>query len=224
MKTRLFATATAAAAATVLFSAPGFAQTLKFGADGIQFEKDTWLEFTFKENNGWFDSTLAVYEIMADGSASKVQDLFGEVEDAKASFTFTAGKIYSLGLTNYDPNGNQAGKTIYTSSSLNWGYKNGGAGYQQALFGQKEAFPTLAEGSGIAGNGFASAGDYISADPLSGTGAKIAFEDSGMPFGADGDYNDFIVQAAPEPITVTGLALGGAGLFAARRRRQRKQG
>lgn len=223
MKTRLFATATAAAAAA-LFSAPAFAQTLKFGADGIQFEKDTWLEFTFKENNGWFNSTLAVYEIMADGSASKVQDLFGEVEDAKASFTFTAGKIYSLGLTNYTPDGNKAGKTIYSTSRLNWAYKNGGAGYQQALFGQKEEFPTLTEAGGVPGNEFANAGDYVSADPLSGTGAKIAFEDSGMPFGADADYNDFIIQAAPEPITVTGLALGGAGLFAARRRRQRKQG
>jgi hypothetical protein len=224
MKTTLFATATAAAA-TVLFSAPGFAQTLKFGADGIQFEKDTWIQFTFKENGGWFDSTLAVYEIMADGSASKVQDLLGEEEEAQSSFTFTAGKIYSLGLTNYDPDGNRRGKTIYTTSSLNWGYKNGGAGYQQALFGQQEEFPTLAEGGGTAGNGFANPGDYGSADPLRGNGAKIAFEDSGMPFGADGDYNDFVVHAAPEPITMTGMALGGAGLFAARRRRrQRKQG
>lgn len=219
MKTTLFLSATIAATATALFSLPGAAQTLKFGSDGIQFEKDTWLEFTFKENNGWFNSTLAVYEIMANGTANKVQDLLGETVDSKASFTFTAGKIYSLGLTNYNPSGKLVGKTVFSTSSLNWGYKNGGIGYQQTIFSQKEDFPGLTEKKA-----FGAAGSYASANPLAGNGAKISFEDSGMPFGADADYNDFVVQVAPEPMTVTGLALGGAGLFAARRRRQRKQG
>jgi hypothetical protein len=222
MKTRLFATATAAAAATVLLALPGAAQTLKFGTDGIQFEKDTWLQFTFKEDNGWFNSTLSVYEILSNGSTQMVGNLGGEVQDAKSSFTFLASKVYTLGLTNYNPdNGSQIGKTIYSTSSLNWGYKNGGAGYQQSLFTQKEEFPGLTEKQA-----FGDAGSYISADPLTGTGAKISFEDSGMPFGADADYNDFVVEVAPEPITMTGMALGGAGLFAARRRRRRqsKQG
>jgi hypothetical protein len=220
MKTKLFVAATAAATATILFALPGFAQTLKFGTQGIQFEQDTWLQFTFKENNGWFNSTLAVYEILGNGRANNVGELVGEVVDSKASFTFLAGKVYSLGLTNFNPNtGDQVGRTIYSTTSLNWAYKNGGAGYQQSLFSQKEDFPGITEGQAIG-----AAASYISADPLTGSGAKISFEDSGMPFGADGDYNDFVVQVAPEPITMTGMALGGAGLFAARRRRQRKQG
>ncbi len=220
MKTKLFATATATATATVLFALPGFAQTLKFGTNGIQFQQDTWLEFTFKENNGWFNSTLAVYEILGNGSANNVGELVGEVVDSKASFTFLAGKVYSLGLTNYNPNsGVQIGRTIYSTSSLNFAYKNGGAGYQQSLFAQKEDFPGITEGQAIG-----APASYISADPLTGNGAKISFEDTAIPFGADRDYNDFVVQVAPEPITMTGMALGGVGLFAARRRRQRKQG
>ena len=121
MKTKLFATATAAATATVLFALPGFAQILKFGTQGIQFEQDTWLQFTFKENNGWFNSTLAVYEILGNGSANNVGELVGEVVDSKASFTFLAGKVYSLGLTSFNPiTGAQVGGTIYSTSSLNW--------------------------------------------------------------------------------------------------------
>jgi hypothetical protein len=220
MKTKLFATATATATATVLFALPGFAQTLQFGTDGIQFEKDTWLQFTFKEDNGWFNSVLSVYEILSDGSTQMVGNLGGELVGNKTSFTFLANQVYTLGLTNYNPNsGDQIGTTIYSTTSLNWAYKNGGAGYQQSLFAQKEDFPGLTEAQA-----FGATGSYISADPLTGTGAKISFEDSGMPFGADADYNDFVVQVAPEPITMTGMALGGAGLFAARRRRQRKQG
>jgi hypothetical protein len=220
MKTKLFATATAAATATVLFALPGFAQTLQFGTEGIQFGSDTWLEFTFKENNGWFDSTLGVYEILGNGSPNKVGELLGEVVDSKASFTFLAGQVYSLGLTNFNPDtGDQIGGTIYSTTTLNLAYKNGGAGYQQSLFAQKEVFPGFAEGVPVI-----SPGSHISADPLTGTGAKISFDDTPLPFGSDADYNDFVVQVAPEPITMTGMALGGAGLFAARRLRKRKQG
>ena len=221
MNIKLFATAAATATATAFLSLPVAAQTLKFGTDGIQFKKDTWLSFTFKEDNGWFNSTLSVYEVLANGSTELKGNLGGETIDGITSYTFTAGKIYTLGLTNYDPTtGAQVGRTIYTSTSLNWAYRNGGVGYQQSIFAQNGSLPVLTDGEA-----FGDAGLYTQADPLTGTGARIAFEDSGLPFGPDRDYNDFVVQVAPEPITVSGLALGGAGLFAARRRRrsQRKQ-
>lgn len=206
-------TATAAAAATAVFGFSNAASAFQFGTNGISFEEDTWLEFTFKQNKGWFDSTLAVYEVLSNGSTANVQELVGEELESQASFTFMAGKVYTLGLTNYNPNTGAQIDRVYSTTALNWGYRNGGVGYQQALFGYQ------AETEGEA---FADAGLYTEgSDPTEGT-VRISFEDSGMPFGADADYNDFVVWAAPEPISMGGMALGAAGLAMARRRRRNK--
>jgi hypothetical protein len=223
MKTKLFATATVTATATVLFALPGFAATVQFGTQGIEFDRNTTLTFTFKEDNGWFNSVLSVYEVLTDNGnqvGQMVGNLGGEIVGNKTSFTFLAGQVYTLGLTNFNPyNGYQMGGPIYSTTTLNFAYYNQGVGYHQALFAQSSALPPVTEGQA-----FNNPGAYISANPLAGGGARIYFEDIGIPFGGDRDYNDFVVQVAPEPITMTGMALGGAGLFAARRRRQRKQG
>jgi len=51
-------------------------------------------------------------------------------------------------------------------------------------------------------------------------GSQIRFDDRGA--GNDKDFNDFVVkaEAVPEPLTMGGIALAGAGLAYARRRRQ----
>jgi hypothetical protein len=230
MKTRLFATATAAATATALFGFAGGAQAFSFGTNGMSFGKDTGIEFEFIQSNGWFKSSVAVYEVV-DGEAVLVADLFrevknsdngsangflatiegGAVEAVNTTVTFLANKVYTLGLTNLNPDNGKSTGTVYTMNSLNVGggqRASFGATYSDALNGN--------DGAALAG-----VGDYQSSDnPFQ--AVTIGFEDNYWNPG-DGDYNDFIITAkAPEPITIGGLALGGAGLFAARRRRQRK--
>lgn len=211
--TRIAATTVAAATAVLGFS--NAASAFEFGTGGISFEEDTWLSFTFKQNGGWFDSTLAVYKVLDNGSTSKVKDLVGEELDSTASYTFTAGTVYTLGLTSTRPDNDRQLRTIYSTTSLNFGYRNGGAGYQQAVFGYQPGLDAEAQA-------LANPGDYTQgSNPTEGT-VKISFEDVAIPFRSDADYNDFVVYAAPEPITMGGMALGAAGLAMARRRRGKK--
>jgi hypothetical protein len=228
MKTRLFATATAAATATALFGFAGSAQAFSFGTNGMSFGKDTDVEFKMVNSHGWYKSSVSIYEVQ-DGIATKVFDLFREVKNSdngskngflgtveggaieviNTTFTFLANKVYTLGLTSVTPTGDARG-TVYTMSSLN---KNGG---QRASFGA----PVSEAENGNDGATFDGVGDYQSANPFK--PVTIGFEDQFG--GGDRDYNDFVITAeAPEPITLGGMALGAAGLFAARRRRQRKQ-
>lgn len=58
---------------------------------------------------------------------------------------------------------------------------------------------------------------FSGSDPFVPGGVLISFEDGGGT-----DFNDFVVtaEAVPEPMTMAGLALAGAGLFGARRMRR----
>ncbi len=239
MNTKLFATAAAATTATVLLGFAGAAQAFSFGTGGIKFDSNTDVKFNFVQGNGWFQSTLSVYEVIKNASGSyslgsKVADLFketrnvnvgsgahngyysshvsqgGVVETVQSTVTFLAGKIYTLALSSVTPKGASMG-TVFSMSALNLGKG------QRAVFGA----PHSTAISGNDGVALTSPSSYSSGNPFSGP-VTIGFEDT--VGGGDRDYNDFIVTAeAPEPLTISGLALGGAGLLAARRRRQSKQ-
>jgi len=231
MNTKLFATATAAATATALLGFSGAAQAFSFGNDGMSFNQNMDVKFNFIQSNGWFKSTLSVYEVN-NGVATKVADLFKEVKNSdngskngflgtieggavqvvNTTVTFLANKVYALGLTSANPDGTGTARTVFSMNALNVG------GGQRAVFDA----PHSQAKNGNDGAVLFDPSQYSSgANPFK--PVTIGFEDNYWNPG-DGDYNDFIVTAeAPEPLTIGGLALGGAGLLAARRRRQGKQ-
>jgi hypothetical protein len=219
----LTATATATAAATALFGAAAPAQAASFGTGGISFDTDTEVFFTFRESHGQYKSALGIYEVN-DSIPSIVKTLFSETKSSdngaaneykgtlgntvlgpgKVAFTFVANKIYTLGL---------ASGTLkaYSTSALN-------GGSQQAVFGGPSLLTALDlettktfKAAGENTNGLSS---------LFNGGSIISFDDGGNR--NDRDFQDFTVtaEAVPEPMTMTGLALGLGGLVAARRRRR----
>jgi hypothetical protein len=241
MNTKLFATAAAATTATVLLGFAGAAQAFSFGNDGMSFNQNMDIKFNFIQSNNWYKSTVSLYEVN-NGVATKVVDLFKETQNSdngskngylgtlgkavqavNTSFTFLAGKVYALGLTSVKPDGTGPARTVYTMNSLNVGEG------QRAVF--EAPHSTALNGNDGAALERNANYPYSSADPFQPPVAPgqifkpvvIGFEDTYWNAG-DGDYNDFIVTAeAPEPLTIGGLVLGGAGLLAARRRRQGKQ-
>ena len=248
MNNKLFATAAAATTATVLLGFAGAAQAFSFGTDGMSFNHNTDVRFNFIQSNNWFQSTVSLYEVTTNAQGDLVPvlvaNLFREtrnsdngsrngflgtiapggaveiaepsnpeltiINPAKVSFPFVANKVYALGLTSLNPNGGTP-RTVFTMNALNVG------GGQRAVFGANHSTAPNGE-DGVA---LANPGQYSSGNPF--PSVSIGFEDTYWNAG-DGDFNDFIVTAeAPEPLTIGGLALGGAGLLAARRRRQGKQ-
>ncbi|MCT7997137.1 PEP-CTERM sorting domain-containing protein [Laspinema olomoucense] len=225
MKTTLIIGITAATA-TAMFGVAGPASAFTFGTNGISFDSDQEVRFNFGSSNGAFQSTLKIFEVLTSGAVQSVDN--GVVfEEVKASdngskkgylgtlgnavqmvnntFTFLAGKVYTLGLVS-TYNGKNVGN-VYSTSSLNH------AGLQRSVFGSTGG----TEGIALQGANLLKAGN-----PFSGPVA-IAFEDIKWA-SADGDFNDFAVtaEAVPEPLTMGGLALGAAGLAAARRSRKRR--
>ncbi|QIZ73608.1 DUF4114 domain-containing protein [Oxynema aestuarii AP17] len=201
------------------------AQAFMFGTDGISFEKDTEVRFNFSQTHGAFTSALKVFEVNSNSLGSAVATLFQEangsdngsangflgtasnlVGSATQSFTFLAGKVYTLGLTS-TYNGNNI-TPVYSTSSLN---RNGS---QQTVFGS---------GGNPEAVALSNAGDFSAADPFGGP-ISLSFED--IIGGGDNDFNDFTVtaEAVPEPFTIGGMALGAAGLAIARRRRNKQSG
>jgi hypothetical protein len=217
---------TAAVAATAMLGVAAPAQAFMFGTDGISFEQDTEVRFNFSQTHGAFTSALKVFEVNSNSLGSAVATLFQEangsdngsangflgtasnlVGSATQSFTFLAGKVYTLGLAStYKGN---AAATVYSTSSLN--YQNS----QQAVFGSS---------GNTEGVALSNAGSFLSANPFSGP-LSISFEDV-RGRGSDKDFNDFTVtaEAVPEPFTIGGMALGAAGLAIARRRRNKQSG
>ena len=215
-----------AATATAMFGVAGPANAFTFGTNGISFETNQEVRFDFVSSNGAFQSTVKIFEVLSSGAVQSVDNgvLFEEtrgsddgsrnsyratlgnaVQMVNNTFTFLAGKVYTLGLVS-TYNNRDAG-TVYTTTGLNH------AGLQRAVFGST---------GGEEGKAFNEASTFQSANPFSGPVA-IAFEDIKWA-GADNDFNDFVVsaEAVPEPFTMGGLALGAAGLAAARRSRKRR--
>jgi hypothetical protein len=201
MNAKLFFSLSAATAAIAASSVAAPAQAFEFGTGALKFDADTEVSFTFQSTQGFFQSSLSVFN--ATGT-TKLAPLFTEVKRSDngaendffgsfgnavtsstgfnpVSFLFKGGVEYTLGLES--DNG-----TVFSTNTLNT------AGLQQAIFGGGSVF-----------------------NP---GGISIAFDDLGN--GDDSDFNDFKVQAAavPEPLTMSGIALAGAGLAYARRQRR----
>ncbi|MCC3408241.1 MAG: PEP-CTERM sorting domain-containing protein [Microcoleus sp. PH2017_10_PVI_O_A] len=226
MNTKLLSALTATAAATALLGAGSPAQAFSFGTNGITFGQNTDVKFNFKESHGMYTSSLGIYTVN-DSVTSLVHTLFSETKSSdngaenewKGSlgntvlgsgagvFTFLANQVYTLGL-----NSGSDG-TVYSTSALN-------AGTQQAVFGGSSLWTALGRETT---NTFQAAGSYTDGTAsLFKGGTVISFDDRGNS--NDTDFQDFTVsaEAVPEPITMTGLALGLGGLVAARRRRASK--
>ena len=226
MNTKFLSALTATAAATALFGATAPAQAASFGTGGISFANNQEIIFTFKQTNGRNQSSLGIYEVN-NSIPSLVKTLFSETKRSdngaaneyrgtlgntvlgpgKVSFTFLANTIYTLGLDSLGYFKN----VVYSTSALNSG------GTQQAVFGGVSLGNDLVlektdtfQAAGQFQNGLGS---------LFNGGALISFDDRGNA--NDKDFQDFTVTAepVPEPMTMTGLALGLGGLVAARRRR-----
>jgi len=227
MNTKFLSALTATAAATALFSAAAPAQAATFGTGGISFAQDTAVKFSFRETHGMNVSSLGIYEV-SGSIASLVAPLFAEIKKSdrgpldewkgtlgntvlgsgEVVFTFLANQVYTLGLDS----GSQG--TVFSTSALN------SRGRQQAVFGDQSLANALSPGSTVSLSTAAQNTNGFSA--LFNGGALISFDDRGN--GNDKDFQDFTVaaEAVPEPMTMTGLALGLGGLVAARRRRGSK--
>ncbi|MEG3986124.1 PEP-CTERM sorting domain-containing protein [Microcoleus sp. S28C3] len=227
MNTKLLSALTATAAATAMLGAAAPAHAFSFGTNGISFQQDTSVTFKFKESHGMYQSSLGVYTVN-DSAISKVANLFSETKSSdnewenewkgtlgntvtgsgSAVFTFLANKIYTLGLDSGDDG------TVYSTSALN-------SNTQLAVFGgQSQLWNALGKETT---NVFQAAGQFTNGTgSLFNGGTLISFDDRGNS--NDADFQDFAVsaEAVPEPMTMTGLALGLGGLVAARRRRASK--
>lgn len=227
MNITLLSALTATAVATALFGAGAPAQAFSFGTNGIKFQEDTDVNFKFQESHGGYTSSFGIYSVK-DSATSLISTLFSETKSSdnggenewkgslgntvlgsgSAVFTFLANQVYTLGLSS------GGGGTVYSTSALN-------AGSQQAVFGA--ASPLWNALGKETTNFFQPAGQFTDGTgSLSNGGTLISFDDRGG--GNDKDFQDFTVsaEAVPEPITMTGLALGFGGLVAARRRRASK--
>ncbi|WP_373537661.1 PEP-CTERM sorting domain-containing protein [Microcoleus sp.] len=231
MNTKILSALTATAAVTAMLGAAAPAHAFSFGTNGITFTQNQNVTFNFLESHGAYTSSLGIYEVQ-NSVASLVSTLFSEtkssdnggsnewrgtsgntVASGPVTFQFLANKVYTLGLSSLY-NGASAG-TVYSSSSLN-------GGNQQAVFGGSSLFGDL---NLEATNKFGAAGSFANGVGSlfnKGFGTTISFDDRGN--GNDADFQDFTVtaEAVPEPMTMTGLALGLGGLIAARRRRASK--
>jgi len=230
MNTKLLTALTATAAITALLAGSAPAQAFSFGTNGISFQQDTDVTFKFQETHGGFTSSLGIYSVN-NSATSLISTLFSETKSSdngsqnewkgslgntvlgsgSALFRFLAKQVYTLGLSS-GSNG-----TVYSTSSLNTGSK----GSQQAVFGAKSSLWSALDQNTT--SKFGAAGKYTDGTNSLGSagGTLISFDDRGG--GNDADFQDFTVsaEAVPEPITMTGLALGLGGLISARRRRNK---
>jgi hypothetical protein len=233
MNTKFLSALTATAAATALFGAAAPAHAFSFGTNTIQFENNTDVVFNFRQSYGAYTSSLGIYGV-SGGTPTLLKTLFSEVQPSDSgsnnnwkgtlgntvlgsgisTFTFVANQVYTLGLSSVGLDGSNQ-TTVYSSSGLN-------SGQQQAVFGDPNVLLSLVipagDGAAFGGN----PANFASGNSLFNGGTAISFDDRGN--GNDADFQDFTVtaEAVPEPMTMTGLALGLGGLVAARRRRGSK--
>ncbi len=219
----------AAAAATVVGAVSSPAQAFSFGPGGIRFDRDTTVDFSFIESHGYFRQRFGVQEIggsrtnlmwetTRSDNNSWANDWQGTCGSAllncNASFTFKAGKSYSLFLDAID----DCGGTYVLGEAVKF-------------FNAPEAATVLADTSyrdyNRSPNSLLSrTAGTNNANPFAAP-VLIAFEDYGLRNNASDDhvdYNDFMLTAqaratVPEPATLAGLGVVVGGFGFARRRR-----
>lgn len=207
------------------------AEAASFGTDGIRFDRDTKVNFSFFESHGAYKSTLSIYEV-GNGALTRVSELFREVKQSDnggqnewkgtfgnavtsstgqqtLAFNFLAGRTYTLGL---DSGG---GGKVYSTTALN---PFGTGGTQQAVFGTN--LPT--ELNRETTNSFRLASQRTSANPFGDQPVFVSFDDRGNR--NDTDFQDFTVSAqaeapesVPEPAALLGLGAIATGLVVKRR-------
>jgi len=237
----------AATTAIVGLASVAPAQAASFGTSGINFNKDTTVEFGFNKSVGLYRSELRVFEVGADGNAiGDGYSIFNEVQahdggngydfgadgepsgtcgitvlDCETQFTFEAGKDYTLGLFSY----HRTSGSLKTKSFLNnTGY------YSYYEDGQKvevntddQLFLLDSWGSETDTTKIINPGDYAEGYDFLNDLLKIGIDDSGN--NQDGDYNDFQITAkvasTPEPTVLFGLAVAAGGMFMTRRNKNK---
>lgn len=140
---RYFLAATTATALLGLFSPSSEAATIRFGTNGIQFDKDTKVNFSFTGSNNFYRSDLKVFIINpnsgyvdrssgvslfaesnrsdnpAGGPADGWKGTCGQANSVLSgcanSFVFRSGLTYTLGLDNF--NGANPGLSPYVYST-----------------------------------------------------------------------------------------------------------
>ena len=214
--TRHIATLGLLSAATLAIAPVAQAGSI-FGIGGIKFDTDTKVNFSFESQIGSFVSTLGVY----DTNKTLLASLFGEdVIGASASYTFLAGKDYSLGLASTQGTADKG--VVFSTSSL-----NSGSSQQGIFFGCGEAFAEASCDLDFAGTEKSAlatpsnfAGGAAFADALlDGKTVFVSFDDRGNS--NDKDFQDFTISAkadVPEPASLLGLIAIGASALKLRRR------
>lgn len=140
---RHFLAVTTATILVGLFSSPSKAATIRFGTAGIQFDRDTRINFSFTGSNNFYRSNLKVFIINPDsgyvdrtsgvslfaeskrsddpsgGSADGWLGTCGQANSVLSGcdnfFVFRAGLTYTLGLDNF--NGSNPGLSPYVYST-----------------------------------------------------------------------------------------------------------
>lgn len=197
--------------AVALAIAPTAQAASIFGIEGIKFNKDTTVNFSFESEIGSFKSILGVYS----AENARIQTLFGEESGASASFTFLKDIEYKLGLDS-GSNG-----TVYSTGT--------GIDQNAIFFGCGEAFADESCSLNFAGSEKASlanpsafaGGELFANALLGGETIFISFDDRGNK--NDRDFQDFTVSATsstsvPEPASIMGLMVVGAAALKLRRR------
>ena len=216
-----------ATSALTLSTVPAQAATL-FGNEGIRFDVDTIVDFSFVRSQGLFKSTLS---IVRANDLTGVKDLFtedkafdvtspdffgfcpgtvtasGPSSACTNSFLFQGGVDYSFALNSGNNNPAGTNGIVYSTNSLNTPES------QQAFF-----FSPPVPGPG---QPIPKAPNPSSGDPFAGP-VVISFDDKGAA--NDQDFQDFIFTAqarpVPEPATLGGLAMVGGAMGMLRRRKR----
>lgn len=242
MKMNLVYSLSAAAAGTALMAAvcaPAQAVSLNssnFGSNGILFDTDTEVRFTFWEAHGKWKSTFGVYEI----GTKQLTALFSEKNG------------YNNGQIAGDPMGTEQNDWLSSRSNLTGSYTasftfKANTQYALAYWGKNHT-QYVGQVKDSADQHFvdsmAAVFEYDGSHTFEGTGPNwkgpkesktVSVPGSviiGMEDGWEkrnnrglGDFNDFVVSAeVPEPMTMGGVALVGGAMAIARRRRDRKAG